>query len=427
MKSHFISHVKIEGLWGDKSFSIPFFDNVNVIIGPNASGKTTIINILMYALTGNLSRLFEYAFDSVEITLTSFANKKKLNVRIAQTNDKCTFEIGGKSVPLPPVGNFSAFLSQSSPAQLAGFRRHFSMEFSAIRTQLAGLVPAAWLPVSRRLPITEEDEEDRKISRRSNLESVDECLSQLLSLLRNYRISLDSTLSELRKEFQKHALENILYDKSHDAMPDFVDFPPLTENDKTRLLEAFRDVGLADKEIEARVDGHFDAAEKALEQLRIRPNSLPLSTVFVIPLIHRTKQMLVFAKQLEEERMKLFAPLNLYQQTINDFMGTNKILTVTSKGDLNIDQSPKRRDLNWRLMSSGEKQLLILLTQALVYEKDPVVYVADEPELSLHVTWQERLLKAITSLAGRCQLIVATHSPDIAGAFPDNIIDLGRL
>ena len=49
--------------------------------------------------------------------------------------------------------------------------------------------------------------------------------------------------------------------------------------------------------------------------------------------------------------------------------------------------------------------------------KVPSGFVADEPELSLHVTWQEKLLKSITALAGRCQVIVATHSPDIAGGF----------
>jgi predicted ATPase len=70
---------------------------------------------------------------------------------------------------------------------------------------------------------------------------------------------------------------------------------------------------------------------------------------------------------------------------------------------------------------------LILLTQALLWGKDPVVYVADEPELSLHVTWQEKLLKSVMALAARSQVIVATHSPDIAGGFPKRIIDLAKL
>jgi predicted ATPase len=92
-----------------------------------------------------------------------------------------------------------------------------------------------------------------------------------------------------------------------------------------------------------------------------------------------------------------------------------------------VPHKPQRGPIDWRLLSSGEKQILILLTQALLSERSPVVYVADEPELSLHVSWQEKLLGALTKLAGRCQFIVATHSPDIAAGFGSKIIDLARF
>ena len=78
------------------------------------------------------------------------------------------------------------------------------------------------------------------------------------------------------------------------------------------------------------------------------------------------------------------------------------------------------------VLSSGEKQILILLTEALLTVDEPVVYIADEPELSLHVSWQEKLLGSLVRLGGQIQVIVATHSPDIAGNFMHNVIDLGR-
>jgi predicted ATP-dependent endonuclease of OLD family len=53
-----------------------------------------------------------------------------------------------------------------------------------------------------------------------------------------------------------------------------------------------------------------------------------------------------------------------------------------------------------------------------------VVYVADEPELSLHVEWQEILLRSLINLAEELQLVVATHSPDIVGEFQDHVIKL---
>ena len=132
--------------------------------------------------------------------------------------------------------------------------------------------------------------------------------------------------------------------------------------------------------------------------------------------------MVEFAQDLEAKRQSLFAPLSLYEKTIGSFIEGKKI-SVTPRGELDVKKSGRStKDIQWRHLSSGEKQLLILLTQALLWEKDPVVYVADEPELSLHVTWQEKLLKSVTALAGKCQVIVATHSPDIAGGFQNRII-----
>jgi len=305
-------------------------------------------------------------------------------------------------------------------------RRHFGGEFAQLRQQLEGLVPAAWLPVSRRLPIAEEDEDERRV-RRGSLESVDECLAELLDGLQRYRVSLDVGLSDLRKEFQKHALENILYDKRHDRMVDHKNVQALTQADKQQLLKAFQDVGFVDQAMETRINEHFAAAEAAVNHFKKEPDRLTLQTLLIIPLIHRTRQMVEFAQDLESKRQRLFAPLNLYEATIHSFI-ERKVITVSSGGVLEIkNEGGAGKGIEWRHLSSGEKQLLILLTQALLWEKDPVVYVADEPELSLHVTWQEKLLKSITALAGRCQVIVATHSPDIAGGFPNKIIDLARL
>jgi predicted ATP-dependent endonuclease of OLD family len=283
-----------------------------------------------------------------------------------------------------------------------------------------------WLPVSRRLPISdEEDTEHRRLHRRP-LESVDECLADLLQGLQRYRISLDSELSELRKEFQRHALETILFDKQHDKAPDFKSFTPPTQEDKQQLQKAFADVGLFDKRIEKRIDEHFAAADDAARRVKENTRSFEITTFFIFPLVNRTKSMVLFARELEQKRSLLFAPLDAYQSIVNSFL-TGKNISVSDRGELRITPLKQKRDhLEWRQLSSGEKQILILLTQALIWERNPVVYVADEPELSLHVTWQEKLISSLKSLAGRCQFIVATHSPDIAGGFPDRIIDLAK-
>jgi predicted ATPase len=136
--------------------------------------------------------------------------------------------------------------------------------------------------------------------------------------------------------------------------------------------------------------------------------------------------MVSFARELEEKRALLFASIHTYEEIVADFL-EDKRVEVTNNGRLQVTKKNRTKDsLEWRNLSSGEKQILILLTQALLWERDPVVYVADEPELSLHVVWQEKLLSSLRDLAGRCQFIIATHSPDIAGGFSDKIINLGK-
>lgn len=75
-------------------------------------------------------------------------------------------------------------------------------------------------------------------------------------------------------------------------------------------------------------------------------------------------------------------------------------------------------------LSSGEKQLFILLGEALLQEGRPVVFISDEPELSLHVAWQSVLFENVRKLNPSCQIICATHSPDIVGHFQDRVIQV---
>ena len=66
-------------------------------------------------------------------------------------------------------------------------------------------------------------------------------------------------------------------------------------------------------------------------------------------------------------------------------------------------------------LSSGEKQLLIILLRVFLMDEEPYVLLMDEPEISLHIEWQYRLFEEIQRLNPRCQIITSTHSPSIFG------------
>ena len=64
-------------------------------------------------------------------------------------------------------------------------------------------------------------------------------------------------------------------------------------------------------------------------------------------------------------------------------------------------------------LSSGEKQLLIILLTVLVEDDQPYVLFMDEPEVSLHIEWQKRLIDLVLELNPNVQLIMTTHSPAV--------------
>jgi predicted ATP-dependent endonuclease of OLD family len=64
-------------------------------------------------------------------------------------------------------------------------------------------------------------------------------------------------------------------------------------------------------------------------------------------------------------------------------------------------------------LSSGEKQLLIILFTVLCQDEKPSILLLDEPEISLHTRWQHELIEIIRTLNPNCQVIAMTHSPSI--------------
>ncbi|MDR0961240.1 MAG: AAA family ATPase [Mediterranea sp.] len=62
-------------------------------------------------------------------------------------------------------------------------------------------------------------------------------------------------------------------------------------------------------------------------------------------------------------------------------------------------------------LSSGEKQMLIILLTVLLRGHAHCVLFMDEPEVSLHIEWQQKLISFVRELNPNVQLVISTHSP----------------
>jgi predicted ATPase len=109
---------------------------------------------------------------------------------------------------------------------------------------------------------------------------------------------------------------------------------------------------------------------------------------------------------------KAFAKKLLFIETVNRlFQITGKVMDVKdSKLGFKLSDGTK---MNWYDLSSGEKQLLIILLTVLCQDEKPSILMMDEPEISLHLEWQKELIKIIRTINPNCQLIIVTHSPGI--------------
>jgi len=121
---------------------------------------------------------------------------------------------------------------------------------------------------------------------------------------------------------------------------------------------------------------------------------------------------------IEERVEKTRAARNNLERLIHDmFIGPKKL--VFTDTDIRVESSAGA-DIGLASLSSGEKQMLRLLIECLLAQQSSLLI--DEPEISLHIDWQRRLVSSMRLLNSKAQLILATHSPEIMAEIPDEHI-----
>ena len=117
----------------------------------------------------------------------------------------------------------------------------------------------------------------------------------------------------------------------------------------------------------------------------------------------------------DEEQRSLAPSLSLPKRKFQDMI--DELFSYTHKtrdrksNDIVFYQNGERL-LPYKL-SSGEKQMLVILLTVLVRDDDHCVLFMDEPEASLHIEWQQKLIGMIRNLNPNVQLILTTHSPAV--------------
>ena len=84
--------------------------------------------------------------------------------------------------------------------------------------------------------------------------------------------------------------------------------------------------------------------------------------------------------------------------------------------------------IDLKVLSSGEKQMLTILLAVYLENEEHYVLFMDEPEVSLHVEWQKKLISIIRKLNPNVQIILSTHSPAmIMDGWMDKVTEVSEI
>ena len=108
---------------------------------------------------------------------------------------------------------------------------------------------------------------------------------------------------------------------------------------------------------------------------------------------------------------QLSLPKLRFQDMVDDLFSDTGKKIVRTENEIRFSQIGET--LVPYQLSSGEKQMLAILLTVLVEDNQHYVLFMDEPEVSLHLEWQKRLIDLCVELNPNVQIILTTHSPAV--------------
>ena len=240
-------------------------------------------------------------------------------------------------------------------------------------------------------------------------------------------------LTETEKEMQKDieftdCLRNIKfynYDYRHNK----------TENrnyNSKIISKSFENLKIFPKLIYVPTEINFEEIKKAQTNLKKEYSFINIVDSYEIKNIPSYIATRISKVANEEEnltmgqvRKKVFAEINGIFEILELDVKLSEISKDENSMPIFTDSSGKKFGINE--LSSGEKQLFLRTLAIKMLEPENSIIMIDEPELSLHPKWQQKIVDVYRKIVRNNQIILATHSPHILGSVEkENIILLEK-
>lgn len=439
MKNLFIKEFTIQGLFGYKDLYLKFKNEVLILIGENGFGKTTLLNALYFVLSNQYKKLSDIKFDKISIAF----EKEKYTFTYKQLLEYCKYIERKKHVD---DDGLYAFIKNNLREEDLEYLTSKELErkdvFIYIRNHHILKQLPAQIVYQRIFDLVEEKKLVSTFDK-INKQIVENNIHILyLPTYRRIEGELKDLIPNLRRPGLVHSFEDAERLLTNDLVVKFgmQDVELRIE----RIINTIREGSLSGfssvygnmisqllniesikkevpefnvdeiKIILDRVGINLKENDKLniLDQIQSKSNNLKDNTL----LVYFLEQLLNVYKKQEKNDIAI----KTFRDTCNQYLSDKAFVydesAVTLKlyrkesNNITVDED---NELRIRQLSSGEKQIVSIFSRIYLEPEHNYIVLFDEPELSLSIYWQEKLLPDILK-SDRCSFLLAvTHSPFI--------------
>jgi len=456
-----LSKFSIQGLLGEFDHTIRISNDQDIIIlyGPNGVGKTHVLKFIHHALRGEWMQIQELSFATAALHFTD-GTKLLFSFELSQTNlhsdsPRRRASIAESNPPLlvkliTNEGEMewqapSVDFSDTSPMLLRRLIER-DLGYRRIDTDVYAKTNS-----DERFTFTQAiAEESRAISRILSNRYLDSSTDLSLGLpdrMNKFVNSSASTMIETQRLIMSTPLSQTPRDRTAQTL---LAIDQVSKSIQTLMEQALADNSRLSQRLDRTFPGRLFESETTekyveidirrihLEQQEFRARlaeyqlgGVDESNVELPQRPLETWEIAVLGRYLRDSDQKLSSfkdlleRLDLFIQTLNSRFfrktirfSSDRSLEITSKSGVSLEVSQ---------LSSGEQHEIILLKYLLFDANQNSLVLIDEPEISLHVSWQKAFLSDLSkiSMVSNLRFIIATHSPQIINNAWDLAVQLG--
>ena len=441
-----ITEVVIEGLFEifDHTISLNTEERITIIHGPNGFGKTILLQMLNGLFNGNYAkfrsipfRKFEVQFDegsaiwidkisepnaqqkSLWDSLESddraaqehaYLSKTPITINFLENSGQPQFftleSISEDEIHLPMIEDVTGLERIGPKLWLSDHGESLSLDEVidrfGHRLQFKFDEPDWWIQVkkSTKIHLIETQRLLNVSSRRMTRNRLAHSRSPTITWVR----TVEEYSNELARTIQEKLAQSAALSQSLDRT-----FP-------VRLVEQMGASKLTEDQIRNKLD-ELEKKRSRLEEVGLLDKEQDMAFLPAKQISKNTEEVLSVYVQDVEEKLSIFDEIadkiDLFKQIINERFLYNRIAISRQEGFSFLTMGD--RPLPVTSLSSGEQHELVLLYELLFKVNPDSLILIDEPELSLHIAWQQQFLQdlqKITQLAS-FDVLIATHSPQI--------------